>query len=110
MNESLTTKNESLATTRITILVPKNRDYSINVERTGAYAEGKAPCCICGRGITDERATTFLHDIGGGGGEYLHPSCEPDYVADGADMGFYPVGPDCLRRNPALKEYVTRKE
>lgn len=94
----------------ITITVPKRTEYVDNVHRTKAYADGFEPCCLCGRAINMSKPFKMLHDIAGGAGEYLHPSCEEDYRASGnnaADMGMYPIGPECLRQNPALREYTS---
>ena len=74
-----------------------------NRERTG---NGDLPMCIvCGKGVKNVRHT--LHVINGGH-TALHPDDESLYVSDGGDMYHFPVGPDCLRRHPELREYVTK--
>lgn len=61
------------------------------------------PCIVCGIPVTTPKYT--CHVIGGGG-KALHRDDEDAYMPDGGDLGHYPVGTDCLRQNPQMKEYV----
>jgi hypothetical protein len=63
----------------------------------------EANCLVCGRDVKIAKAHAF-HAINGGG-SFLHPDDEPNYVSDGGDMCTQYVGPDCLRRFPQIKEY-----
>lgn len=93
-----------------TVLVPKSPRWSENYARFEKCGDPDAlPCVHCGLPIKLAAQTVFLHDVSGGAGLYLHPDSETAYQPDGADMGNYPIGAGCLRQNPQLKPFVTRK-
>lgn len=72
--------------------------------RRGTIGDGDAyPCVICGIPVAKPRFTCHVID---GGGTALHRDDEDAYEPDGGDLGHYPVGTDCLRQNPQMKEYV----
>ena len=92
------------------VKAPKSENWSKNyAEYEKSTDPDKVPCVFCGKPLNGKSARYWLHDIGGGGGLYLHPGDEHLYVTDGADMGTYPIGEDCLRRRPELKPFTTRK-
>lgn len=59
------------------------------------------PCIVCGKAM--RRAVTFLHVVEGG--SHIVKRGEP-YTNEKADLGLHPIGADCLRRRPELREYV----
>lgn len=61
------------------------------------------PCVVCGIAVTKPKFTCHLID---GGGTALHRDDEDRYEPDGGDVGHYPIGTDCLRRHPEMKDYV----
>lgn len=79
--------------------VPEN----LRRAREGRAGSGAYPCVVCGLPVA--RPRFYVHMIEGGG-VALHPDFEATWVADGGDMGLYPVGPECLRRHPELKPYL----
>ena len=84
-----------------TISVPKNPapEKMKRARDADAY-----PCMICGIPVTKPKFECHLID---GGGIALHPD-EHEYQTNGGDVGFYPVGTDCLRRFPEMKPFVIR--
>lgn len=71
-----------------------HKDFKKNQSR---IKPGQLECAVCGRGIPLEKGKMIR--IGGGGSTFVPPNQD-----DGpADMGFYPIGPECLRKNPELK-------
>lgn len=61
------------------------------------------PCVICGAGCGVE-PMWFVHLVSGGV-QLAAPGVEED---PSDDMGLYPIGPECLRKHPALKPYAMR--
>jgi len=57
---------------------------------------GNSLGCVRCRAKVNEKKAKWVHVIAGGG-EVLHPSDEKNYVADGGDLGGYPVGPECAK-------------
>lgn len=74
-------------------------DYHRNMEKAGDLPT----CVICGRGIKAENPPmVHLHD----GGWCIVTEEEATALSPNADMGFYPIGPECLRKHPEIKPYV----
>lgn len=88
------------------IQLPRSKYFNRNREQSrGNYY----PCAICGKNVkspkygvhmfwgdvavTDAGAAAIIENEGHGG-----------------DMGFYPVGSDCLRNNPQIKPFLIEEE
>lgn len=82
---------------KIDRLIPPN--YHKNMEKAG-----DAPTCvICGRGITSANPRmVHVHC----GGWTLVTEDEATHLDPAADMGLFPIGPECLRRHPEIRPYV----
>jgi len=84
--------------------IPFNKDFSEQMERTG---NGEYPSCIiCGRGIRVPRRMVHVHD---GFASLVSEQEAQELNAsghEGADMGMWPIGSDCLKLHPELKPYV----
>lgn len=84
--------------------IPFAPDFSENMDRTNSH--GDHPCIICGRKARQSRYWVHVH----GGFTTIVTEQEAErlnateYVR--ADMGMFPIGSDCLRKHPELKEYV----
>jgi len=61
------------------------------------------PCIVCGIAVPKPKYTCHVIN---GGGTALHRDDEDAYTPDGGDLGHYPIGSDCLRQNPQMKQYV----
>jgi hypothetical protein len=82
--------------------------YHKNAERVNGE---KTPCAICGRAVnTDSSRTAWIHVHNGGASIVTEAEAKAlnDAGREAADMCFYPVGSDCLKRHPELGPYVTR--
>lgn len=96
-----------------TLTFTRSAGYSENQERTGANRGGFAPCVLCGRAINLKYPHHLIHEISGGG-VALHPEDEDEYIAahgsagDPGDCGGQPIGPDCLKQHPELKQFTVR--
>lgn len=60
------------------------------------------PCIICGRQVRDPRYMVHVHD----GGDSIVTEVEASMLSESADMGLFPIGPDCLKAHPEIKPYV----
>lgn len=112
------TVGEAWESVRRAITVASYRVLEIEHMKSPRYAENEDafyekcdesanPCAICGKPVKTSRYWVHIVD---GGGVVLHPDDEDKYSAAGepsADCGCWPVGPDCLRKNPDLKPFVT---
>jgi hypothetical protein len=69
----------------------------------------ESPCLICGRGIKRGTKALWVH-LHDGGSSIVTEAEAAERNAKGeagGDMGAYPIGPDCYRRNrDALAPYV----
>ena len=66
------------------------------------------PCIICGKPVnidTNPKTVPWIHDHNGGGCAVTET--EARALDPGADLGWWPIGSDCLRKHPELKPYVT---
>lgn len=66
------------------------------------------PCAVCGKGVREEGHKLWVWVHGGGSivvtaeeGERLNAEGH-----EGGDLSLHPVGRDCLKRFPALKDYL----
>lgn len=57
-------------------------------------------CIVCGRD-TSNRGESMGVWISGGGGLIVHPDDYATYEHRGGDMGWFPVGSECIKRIPA---------
>lgn len=90
------------------IEIPYTADHSANRARvdTSRYL----PCIVCGRAI---KAAPALVRVYWGSHIVTAEEAERLHIAEGGDGGdlyYYPIGPDCLRRHPAIKPYVRQSE
>jgi hypothetical protein len=85
----------------MTIAIPISSGRSRNMERVKGDA---TPCVVCGKGIRANKQRYMVHVVNGGGMAAL-----PGEIEDGepGEMGWFPIGPDCLRSHPELAPYVT---
>lgn len=86
------------------IEIPCNRDFNEQFDRSqknGRYQ----PCVVCGRICTNPRFMVHVH----GGFSVLVREDEVSGLQEGADMGMYPIGSNCLRQHPELKPYVQKQ-
>lgn len=63
------------------------------------------PCIICGKAVTSKHPK-YLRVVEGGSYAVL-PEFQGDYDGDPGDLGFYPIGSECLRNHPELRPYAT---
>ena len=65
------------------------------------------PCLLCGRGVGDGFKAKWFWLHGGGGILITTKQDAEDLGGGAADLGAYPVGPDCYRRHKTiLKPFV----
>lgn len=57
-------------------------------------------CIHCGRNTGTQRNTQGVC-VSGGGGTIVHPDDYDDYPHLGGEMGWFPVGRECIKRIPA---------
>lgn len=81
---------------------PFGKKYSEGIDRYGDGVGGSWPCVLCGRPVKNLDSAVFLRVVDGGG---RFAKSTEDVDLDG-DMGSFPVGPDCYRKNPELKRFV----
>lgn len=90
--------------------IPWTDDYDTNVERTNAHGRGFAPCIVCGRAVNvnSRHWEVRVHH----GGSHIVSEAEAERLnAEGhesSDLGCYPIGPDCLKKNPDIKPFAVR--
>lgn len=80
---------------------------SDNYDQNHDRADGTKPhCCVCGKTIEKPRHWLHIHH----GGTHVVTEDEAAQLnAEGhesADMYFFPVGANCLKRHPELKPYA----
>lgn len=64
-------------------------------------------CLYCGRPVRKTTPVYWLHEIDGGGTLIRY---ETPYYNDGADMGAWPIGNDCLKNHPEFQPFVSPKK
>lgn len=83
--------------------VPYSPNYHRNKRRpVPARARDALPCALCGLPVVNVRYEVHVHD---GGGKLVTEE-EAATMDPAADLGFHPVGPDCVRRHPELRPYL----
>lgn len=89
---------------QIGLTITSDPDYAQNDERRKPDTQ---PCAICGRAVTSARAK-FVHIFYG---NLVVTEEEANLIYDeegnGGDLGFFPVGPDCLKKHPELQKYLS---
>lgn len=68
---------------------------------------GFSPCVVCGCGVNTESKTAKMLHVHMGGGTEVEAESLNAGDWRGGDLGMQYVGPDCLRRYPELRPYVT---
>lgn len=67
----------------------------------------ESPCIICGKGISGPAPYVHAHN---GTLSFIVTEEEAERLnaagKSGADMGCWPIGPDCLKKNPQLKPFL----
>lgn len=85
------------------INIPFDEKFSENMDRTNSH--GDNPCIICGRKC--RTLDNLVHVHGGFSTIVTEEEAKKLNVTDGgADMGMFPIGPDCLKKHPELRTYV----
>lgn len=85
------------------IAIPYNQKLIDKNEKHVGSNVGDA-CIICSAKIKNlDNHKLWVRIVNGGGyiGTVTEAEAEPS-----ADLGYYPIGADCLKNNPALAEYV----
>lgn len=84
--------------------IKRTADYDKNYWIPGD--EWLTPCYICGRIIDQRKPHTLVH-FGFGG---WHAVTEEENATNEAgDLGFWPVGSECLRQQPELRPYAVKR-
>lgn len=95
--------NREIAGGQVGFTITRDPDYVENDERR---PKDTLPCVICGRAVTSSRAR-YVHLFFG---DLVVTDEEANLIydeeGDGGDLGHYPVGPDCLRKHPELRNYL----
>ena len=82
------------------IEIPMSKHFSGNKARCRG---DHTPCAVCGQGIAKPwRHAVHVHE----GGGRLVQEAEAEGLSEGADLGFWPIGADCLARHKALRPYA----
>lgn len=88
------------------IEIPYTDDYKKNIERHN-FGDS-LPCIVCGRPIKAERPAMLRIFWG----SHIVTDAEAEQIiaeeGGGGDLCYYPIGPDCLRKNPQVAPYVKR--
>lgn len=74
-----------------TLAVPHTANFTKNNHKP----KNGYPCVVCGKECETHKQSVHLIE---GGAAILHPQDEALYKDDGGDMGFYPVGNDCVKK------------
>lgn len=81
---------------KVAVPIPPHPKYRENSERCRG---DETSCIVCGKPVKDANRKLWLR-AGPGGKDMAIPG---DWENQGpAEMGCWPIGPDCLRKNPAL--------
>lgn len=81
--------------------IPYSEDYFENREKYPCQ-EDEQPCVICGKRCPNPKHGVHVH----GGGDVIVTDAEAARLNPAGDLGFYPIGSDCLRRHPELQKYL----
>lgn len=69
-------------------------------------SENTFPCAICGRRVVITPKTRWVLTWGCAEAVTEAEADELRKGGHGDDTGYFPVGPECLRRRPELREYT----
>lgn len=71
---------------------------------------GCAPCAVCGRMVDTNKSHWSVHLHHGGFVAVTEAEAEALNETDerSADMGCFPVGPECAKAHPGLRPYLYR--
>lgn len=83
------------------IEIPRHESFSKNTEKIKGDA---MPCVVCGKPCPTSPFSVHVH----GGGSDLVTEEEAKSLNDAGDLGWYPIGRNCLKQHPELKEYAVR--
>jgi hypothetical protein len=81
--------------------IPMNKDFCEQAEKC---KDAVQPCIVCGKPAP---TTPFSIHVHCGGGTAVTEE-EAAKLDEGADLGMYPIGRNCLKKHPELKEYAVR--
>lgn len=87
------------------IKIVENKDRAIVQERTPNPKHAYA-CIICGKPVSDPKCELWVHNGGSHAvtldeGERLNATGHSN-----ADLGYHPIGLECLRKHPELRPYA----
>ncbi len=88
---------------KIGLEVKSDPEYVKNAKRC---KDGELPCLICGRPVKSPRAKSvhvFYGNLVVTGEE---ANLIYDEEGEGGDLGYYPIGSDCLKKHPELEKYL----
>jgi hypothetical protein len=80
--------------------IPRHENFSKNADKCG----DAMPCVVCGKPCPTSPFSVHVH----GGGSDLVTEEEAKNLDDAGDLGWYPIGRNCLKQHPELKEYTVR--
>jgi hypothetical protein len=89
------------------IKIPVNDNYS-EIEEAHPCKGDEYPCIICGKPVKSPKYLVWVH-MGGS-----HAVTEEEGIQlnqqghEGADLGYYPIGANCLNKHTSLKPYVSK--
>lgn len=84
------------------IKIPYNQKLIDRNEKAYGMNDG-THCIICNKPVNMKKNRLWVRIVNGG--THIGTSEEAEN-APAADLGYYPIGADCLKRNSALVEYV----
>ena len=84
--------------------IPRDPRYSKNFKGM-ISGDSVGPCIVCGK-LIKAPGKYFVHMMDGG--DSICTADEDDKVDPGGDLGFQPIGTDCLRRYPELRPFVRK--
>lgn len=85
------------------IPIPRSPNYHRNKSRPLRGKQRDAlPCAICGLPVVNVRYEVHVHNGGGS----LVTDEEAAGMDPAGDLGFHPVGTDCVRAHPELRPYL----
>jgi hypothetical protein len=96
-----------------TIPIPFSASFSKNHDKGSRGKQDAMYCIICGKYLSITNHKLWVTVVDGGGKLAVESTLSEDDMTDYGFIGAYPIGKDCLRKHPELKEYlvgVERKE
>ena len=87
-----------------------DENWHENQQRGRCRYPGCAPCAVCGRMVDTNKAHWMVHLHKGGFMAVTEAEAEALNAThgDNADMGGFPVGPECAKNLPELRPYLVR--